>query len=116
MFDTTKWSMCTPVTDSTVWTSNTWPAWLAPWYRALLLILPTLSLDVLVVRIGVGPVDLALGDPVEGRVREVDDVVAGDRVADRLLPAGEDVDEDQRVRVLGALVAARQTRCPSESR
>ena len=44
MFDTTKWSMCTPVTDSTVWTSNTWPASLAPWYRASWLIFPSFSL------------------------------------------------------------------------
>ena len=43
MFDTTKWSMCTPVTDSTVWTWNTWPAALAPWYRASLPIFPTFS-------------------------------------------------------------------------
>ncbi len=33
MFDSMKWSMCTPVTDSTVWTSNSWPAWLASRYR-----------------------------------------------------------------------------------
>lgn len=36
MFDTAKWSMCTPVTGSTVWVSNSWPAWLAPVHRALL--------------------------------------------------------------------------------
>ena len=37
-------------------------------------------------------------------MREVDDVVAGDGVTGRRLPAGEDVDEDQRVRVLRAQV------------
>ena len=59
----------------------------------------------LVVGVGVGRVDLALGEPVVGGVRVVDDVVAGDREADRLLPAGEDVDQDQRVGVLRALKA-----------
>ena len=58
--------------------------------------------DVLVVGVVVGRVDLALGEPVEGGMGEVDHVVAGDREAHRLVPAGEDMDEDQRVRVLGA--------------
>ena len=45
MFDTTKWSMCTPVTDSTVSVSNSCPAWLAPAYRALVwLIFPMFAL------------------------------------------------------------------------
>ena len=35
-------------------------------------------------------------------MREVDQVIARDREADRLLAAGEDVDQDQRVRVLTA--------------
>ena len=43
MFDSTKWSICTPVTDSTVWVWNTCPAALAPWYNASLLIFPLFS-------------------------------------------------------------------------
>jgi len=50
---------------------------------------------------------------VEGGMREVDDVIAGDGVADRLLPAGEDVDKDQRVRVLRALRAHLDRRFPA---
>jgi hypothetical protein len=49
--------------------------------------------NVLVVGVVVGAVDLPLGEPVEGRVRVVDDVVAGDREADRPLATGIDVDE-----------------------
>ena len=68
--------------------------------------------NVLVVGAEAGRVDLALGDDgaVDGDgMREVDDVVAGDGVAGRLLPAGEDAHEDQRVRVLRAQVPADAT-------
>lgn len=70
--------------------------------------LPDVLGNVLVVGVEVGRVDLAFGNDgtVDGDgMREVDDVVAGDGVAGRLLPPGEDVDEDQRVGVLRAQVA-----------
>jgi hypothetical protein len=92
--------MCTPVTDSTVAISACWPAWLVvvlggePGLRKGLGVGPV-----------VGVVDLPVGDVdalhVE-RGREVDQVVARYREADRLLAAREDVNEDERVRVLAA--------------